>query len=271
MKKRFTLLLALLAFAGWILWANTALMITEIEVADPSFPASFSGLRIAQISDLHDASFGEKNKQLIALLNDCAPDFIVITGDMVDARRTDLNAALEFACEAVKIAPCYYVTGNHESAIAQQDELMEGLARAGVTVLADQKVTLERQGEKIVLIGLNDPAFSSREQLRRHLEALSEPEEYQILLAHRPELIELYAQSGVNLVFSGHAHGGQFRIPFLGGVYAPGQGFFPQYDAGLYTVEETTLVVSRGLGNSSFPLRFYNRPEVVVVTLRGEN
>lgn len=267
---------ALLAlFAAWLIWGNTALMISRVTVKDEGIPAAFDGFRIAQVSDLHNAEFGEGNARLLDMLRNAAPDIIVITGDLVDANRTDIPLALHFASEAVKIAPVYYVTGNHEGALRSYGTLREGLEQAGVTVLKNAVTALERGGESVKLIGLDDVNFAFREELssgpgallEEKLNALGTGGGFSIVLAHRPEYIDYYAAAGAGLVLSGHAHGGQFRLPFIGGLIAPGQGLFPKYDAGLYRSGGTQMVVSRGLGNSVIPLRVNNRPEIVLVTL----
>lgn len=283
-------LMVLLLLVLWTIWGNTALMVHKITVSGERIPIAFSGFRIAQISDLHNAEFGEGNAELLVMLAETKPDIIAITGDLVDSSRTDIEIALEFAQGAVQIAPTYYVTGNHEAWAAEYDRLKSGLEAAGVVVLEDASVWLEKGGESIQLMGLDDPDLASGadvfketpdmmgEKINRLLDGDSE---YTILLSHRPELFETYVASGVDLVFSGHAHGGQFRLPFVGGLVAPNQGLFPKYDAGLYTksqdsqsneaVPGTNMVVSRGLGNSVVPLRFNNRPEIILVELNKDN
>ena len=262
----------------WTLWGNTALKINEIIVTSDRIPSAFSGFRIAQISDLHNAEFGEDNVKLLQLLSECDPDVIVITGDLVDASRTDIEIALTFAGEAVRIAPTYYVTGNHEAAISQYDVLRSGLEVAGVIVLEDEAVSLEQNGERVTLIGLSDPNAAIKGDLFGEVPAMvstklggliGRESGYTILLSHRPELFETYVSSGIDLVLSGHTHGGQFRLPFVGGLIAPNQGLFPKYDAGLYTKGNTNMIVSRGLGNSIIPIRFNNRPEIAVIELVG--
>ncbi len=216
----------------WTVWGNTALMVSTISISSSHIPAAFSGFRIAQVSDLHNAEFGRNNAELLSLLSESRPDIIVITGDLIDANHTDVGIALGFVQESVRIAPTYYVTGNHEAASPQYDTLKAGLEAAGVIVLEDETVYIER-------------------------------------VSHRPELFETYVDGGIDLVFSGHAHGGQFRLPFIGGLVAPNQGLFPKYDAGLYTDGSTSMVVSRGIGNSIIPFRFNNRPEIVLVELNA--
>lgn len=215
------------------------------------------------------------NEKLLEKLRACNPDIIVLTGDLVDSYHTDIAVSIAFAQQAAEIAPVYSVTGNHESRIRQYNELLEGLQDKGVTTLENASVTLERGGEQITLLGVQDPSFQT-DSLFTDTSAVMDSvlsqmmediQGYTILLSHRPELFDTYAENGVDLVLTGHAHGGQFRLPFVGGLIAPGQGFFPEYDAGVFTDNSTSMVVSRGIGNSIFPLRFNNRPEIVVVEL----
>lgn len=271
-----TLTALLLVLAVWTIWGNSALTVSTVVVTTDSVPAVFSGFRIAQVSDLHNAEFGENNARLLELLSESGPDIIVITGDLVDSGHTDIDIAIRFAEEAARIAPVYYVTGNHEARLSQYDRLRNGLEAAGVSMLEDRAVELERDGEKITLAGLSDPDFTVRGDIfgeipamvSTKLESLADTESsYTILLSHRPELFESYASSGIDLVLSGHAHGGQFRLPFIGGLVAPNQGLFPKYDAGVYMESSTQMVVSRGIGNSIIPVRFNNRPEIIMVEL----
>ena len=269
--------LILVTLIIWIAWENKALELNMYNISSNELPKGFDGFRIAQVSDLHNAEMGKDNQKLISMLKDAEPDIIVITGDMIDSRNTNVDIALAFAEKAMQIAPCYYVTGNHESRVSEYDALKEGLNRLGVTVLEDAKTELIVSGEKITIIGVDDPNFKTdyllndESAIKSNLnELMSEDAGYTILLSHRPELFEAYVDSGVDVVFSGHAHGGQFRIPFIGGVVAPNQGLFPQYDSGIYTKENTNMIVSRGVGNSIVPFRINNRPEVIVVELSSQ-
>ncbi len=277
-KKRRTIVLAvvaalLLGLVIWTLWGNKALEINAYTVSSNCLPKAFDGYRIAHISDLHNTTIGKNNSKLLSLLREADPDMIAITGDMIDSRHTDVAVALEFAQEAMKIAPCYYVTGNHESRVPEYSELKQGLLALGVVVLEDTQVLLEREGEMIAVIGVTDPAFYSDhpQTVQDTLRSLCNDMQYTLLLSHRPELFNVYAENKVDLVLSGHAHGGQFRLPFVGGVIAPNQGLFPQYDAGLFTEGNTHMVVSRGIGNSIVPIRFNNRPEIVLIQLQHED
>ena len=265
----------ILVLVVWIRWGNTALEINEYKIVSNSVPQNFHGFRIAQVSDLHNAEFGEGNSKLIQLLSQTEPDIIVLTGDLIDSRQTDIRIALTFAREAMKIAPVYYVSGNHEARVSEYEDLKMGLAEAGVIILENQKVEITQEGESITLMGIDDPSFledylfgDSESVARQAIENLqNESDGYTVLLSHRPEQFNLYVDTGMDLVFSGHAHGGQFRLPFVGGLVAPNQGFIPKYDAGQFTQENTTMIVSRGVGNSIIPIRVNNRPEIVVATL----
>lgn len=263
MKKRYYFYLLILAVILWGFVENTLLGVTRITIADDNLPESARGYRIAHISDLHNTEFGPGNRRLLALLEKQKPDLIAITGDLIDSRRTKPEVALNFAEKAAAIAPCYYVTGNHESRLPAFSQLEQQLTAVGVTVLRGQAVTLDNG---ITVAGLDDPAFTGYEIFSETLSQLS-GEGFTLLLSHRPEYFDLYCRAGFRLVLSGHVHGGQFRIPFLGGLLAPGQGFSPKYDAGLFTDGQTNLAVSRGLGNSVFPFRLLNPPEVILITL----
>lgn len=268
----------LLILIVWTAWGNTALELNTYTINSRGLPDAFDGYRIAQVSDLHNAEFGGGNQRLLDMLREAEPDMIAITGDLIDSRKTNIAVALAFAEEAVRIAPCYYVSGNHEARVPEYRELKAGLEAAGVTVLDDARVEIEISGKSITIIGVNDPSFladyltSDAAVMDRKLSELSsEDASFTILLSHRPELFDTYAAHDMDLVLTGHAHGGQFRLPLIGGLIAPNQGLFPKYDDGLYSEENTNMIVSRGLGNSIIPFRFNNRPEVVLIELKSQN
>ena len=272
-QKKWILALLLAALVVWALWANKALEVNTYTLSSSRIPESFDGFRIVQISDFHNEQFGEGNEKLLDLVAETSPDIIVITGDMIDSRRTNVEIALDLAEELVKIAPVYYVTGNHEVRVKPEYETLQaGLAELGVTQLKNESVWLTRGEERVLLMGLEDPTFRWSRDPKSTVGLLQDmkPEtgEYTIVLSHRPELFEQYVESGVDLVLTGHAHGGQIRIPLIGGVLVPDQGLFPEYDAGLFTQGDTTMIISRGVGSSVFPLRINNRPEIVVAELR---
>ena len=258
---------ACLALSVWLIWGNTSLQVDRFTVSDSRIPEAFSGLRIAQVSDLHNAVLGQGNERLLNLLAREGPDIILITGDRVDSRRTDVDVAYSFVREAAKLAPVYYVPGNHEQRL-DYSTLRTEIAQAGAIILDNEKCVLARENQTITLLGVQDPNFSTPRELKYTLKELVEDETgYTILLSHRPELMDIYSKAGVCLVFSGHAHGGQIRLPGVGGVLVPDQGFFPQYDSGMHWEQNTCMLVSRGLGDSIFPLRIGNRRSLLVAEL----
>ena len=271
--------ICLVVISAWIVLDNTNLEITEYYATSSRIPDPFDGFEIAQISDLHNAEFGDKNKDLLVPLSQIEPDVIVLTGDLIDSRHADMDIALDFAGKAVQIAPVYYVTGNHEARISEYEQLKMGMTDLGVVVLENKKVQITKDGESISLMGIQDPSFrtdylfgDTETVARQAISSLQNASDgFTVLLSHRPELFDLYVDTGMDLVFSGHAHGGQFRLPVLGGLVAPNQGFFPKYDAGQFIEENTTMIVSRGVGNSIIPFRINNPPEIVVVELMGQN
>ena len=259
-KRRILLAAALVGLAALLAWlyiTNAAISVTHYAVASEALPKAFDGFVVAQVSDLHNAEFGEGSAQLLDRLRAASPD-------LIDARRTDVGAAMAFIRGAVEIAPVYYVAGNHEARSDAFESLEAQLAEAGVHVLRDAVESIERGGASLWIAGLDDPAFASGADPA----GLIAPNGFTLLLSHRPELFEDYCDAGAHLVLTGHAHGGQVRLPWLGGLYAPNQGILPEYDAGRFESGDTVMIVSRGLGNSAFPIRVNNPPELVVVELR---
>ena len=243
---------------------NARLDVTDYAIDSDRLPAAFDGFTIAQVSDYHgDAAC---RAQLLDALQSRTPDLIAITGDFTDPDRVDESLSLARALAA--IAPTYYVTGNHETRLEEDfSRLMDGLRDVGVTVLRDESIPLERGDTHITVSGMDDPEFETGADLS----TLCDPDGFTLLLAHRPELFEEYTRAGADLVLAGHAHGGQFRIPGSGqGVYAPAEGFFPQYTQGVHTSGRTAMVVSRGLANTYTPPRLFKPPELVYVPLSCE-
>lgn len=260
------IVIALLLFCNF---QNKHLETTHYTYKAEQLGADLEGYRIVQISDLHNAKFGKNNQKLVDRIRECAPDMIVLTGDLVDSNHTNVDRAVQFVDEIVKICPVYYVTGNHEYWLekSEYDELMDGLIGAGMVILDDQVVEISRGDAKFRLVGLDDKSLADGT-----LEALlSDEKELTVVLAHEPQYFARYAGTGVDLVLSGHAHGGQFRLPFVGGIVAPDQGFLPEYTAGEYYMNGTEMIVSRDLGNSVIPVRLFNYPEIVCVELVGKH
>ena len=261
---------------------NNRIQTTHYEYSNEKIPREFDGFKIVQISDLHNKSFGKNQSRLIKKIKDCSPDIIVFTGDMVSRRAKKLQNAESFIRNAVKICDVYYVEGNHERYSYNYNvyfkPFLEGI---GVHTLRNKSEKIFKNGKSITVSGLNDPVFTSEYgydvSLRNEVfcewiknVTKRDNNEFQILLSHRPEYFEKYVQFNADLVLSGHTHGGQVILPFVGGVYAPNQGLFPKYDKGKFTLSSTTMIVCRGLGNSiSFP-RINDCPEIVCVTLKSK-
>ncbi len=277
MKKIKVLIIVLILIVAWLVWDNYRICVSHYSIQNELLPNSFDGYRVVQVSDLHNMLFGENQKRLIEKIKIENPDMIAITGDLIDAHHTNVEVAMQFVKEAVKIAPVYFVTGNHEAWTKEYEEkLLPSLEESGVVIINDEKIELERDGHTINLLGVNDPSVDLKGDLFGEAEAMIDTkikrmqvEGFSLLLSHRPELFEVYVDNSISCVLSGHAHGGQFRIPFVGGVYAPNQGIFPKYTAGIYEDGDTQMVVSRGLGESVIPIRVNNSPELVVVELKS--
>ena len=262
MKKWIVLIIAI-AIVLYV--GNTSISTTEISVESERLPTAFDDMRIVQISDLHDATFGEKQTKLVEKVKKAEPDLIFITGDIIDSNRYDLDNSLNLVEQIVSLAPVYYVTGNHEIATNDVKQIKESLSNLGVNVLSNDERFIEKDGEQLRVIGIEDPLNGI--PVEDALSYFEGSDVFTLVLSHRPETFQDYVDSGVDVVFTGHAHGGQFRIPGLGGLVAPGQGLFPKYTAGKYTENDTTMIVSRGLGNSIVPVRVFNTPELIILTL----
>ena len=238
-------------------------------------PKAFNGFTAAHISDLHNKNFGGALEKKI---EEIKPDIIVITGDIIHING-DYAHALSAASGFSEIAPTYYVNGNHESVLSCYNEFAEKLRAAGVKILHNEIEYVERENDKIALVGMSDPTFFTapsggvkKDAFKRKIHELlsSIPSEvFRMVLSHRPELHEFYVSENIDLVFTGHAHGGQVRVPFFGALYAPNQGLFPRYTDGMKNVGERYTVISRGLGKSNPVPRIFNPPEVVVAVLKS--
>jgi len=271
LKKLFKLLAWIVGICLFLYVNNHWIVITERTYENKKIPRQFDGFRITQISDLHDALFGENQEKLIEKVRKTNPDVILITGDLIDSNRYDLEQSLMAVRGFVNIADVYYVIGNHEVAVNRVEEIYDALEGMGVHILPNAAAMVERAGEAIAIAGIEDPLNGVDTQTMLNKALSDVPERlFTVLLAHRPEKFGIYAKNEIDLVFSGHAHGGQIRLPFVGGLVAPGQGFFPEYTAGFYKKIDTTMNVNRGLGNSGAPFRIFNFPEISVVELKAE-
>ncbi len=273
-KSLVIILIFLMLLIVFLYLQNNWITKTRFKVNSQKLPKNFEGFKIVHISDLHNKSFGKNQRYLINQIKKETPNIIVITGDLIDSRRYNEYIAMQFVNEAVKIAPVYYVTGNHEIRSGRFKNLETQLVNAGVRVLRNSWEKIEIDGQSIIIAGSDDPYTGIRyrepitmdsylKEIKKDLDENS----FKILLSHRPERIDAYAGHGFDLVFSGHAHGGQFRVPFLGGLVVPNQGFFPKYTSGIHKVDNTIMIISRGLGNSIVPQRIFNRPEIIIAEL----
>lgn len=260
---------------AFIVLGNYDIETYKYNIKSEKIPESFDGFRIAQVSDLHNAEFDKYNSTILEPIFHSRPNIIVITGDMIDSRNTDVDVAISFAQKAVNIAPVYYVNGNHEKRVPEAyEKLKQGLTEAGVTILENNTADITIGDETITLIGINDSTFPmelvddtmGQNVAHQLANIVPDNDNYKVLLAHRPEYFNAYVGQ-VDLVLSGHAHGGQFIIPFVGGLVAPGQGFFPEYYEGSHIKDNTEMIVSRGVGNSIIPFRINNKPEIVIAEL----
>lgn len=261
----------------YLYYENNFLKVSNYIISSEKIPNDFENYKIIQISDFHNTKSKKLTDDLVRKIEKNQPNLIVITGDLVDATKTDIDTAINFIFRINEFAPIYYVTGNHEASISRYDELEAKLISNKVTILDDKAEIIKINDSEINLIGINDPKFSSNSYTTDStiINDSLKPIEYDknnftILLSHRPELFETYVENNINLVLTGHAHGGQIRIPFIGGLVAPNQGLFPEYTSGKFEKNNTTMVISRGIGNSIIPYRINNRPEMVVVTLSSE-
>ena len=265
---------AALLLTGWLIWQQESIVTETCTVTDPRLPAAFEGFRIVHLSDLHGKEFGPGNPRLLAKVAELQPDLIALTGDFIDrAEQVQMLPALLDGLTA--IAPTYFVTGNHDWAASDGIGAFKSLfAEHGDTVLSGDYVTLEREGQSIVLAGLDDPngliGQTTGPQLRAKIVAAEGSDTYSILLSHR-DTPEEYAQWGFHLALCGHGHGGIFRIPLLDrGLLGTDRTLFPDFDGGLYLLDGNFCVVSRGLGSNTVPFRafrLFNRPHLPLTIL----
>lgn len=261
-NKWFILIMALLSIVCYLYCENNILEINKYNInIDIS-----EEYKIAQISDYHNTTSNMINNKLIKTLKKEKPNIIVITGDLIDSNTPKEDIALKLVDKLINIAPVYYVNGNHEALYNNYNDFEESLRNYKIKVLRNTYEIIKIGDKTISLIGIDDESF--RVPSSSTIKGLKGDSDYSILLSHRPEYFDTYVEADVDLVFSGHAHGGQIRIPFIGGLIAPNQGLFPEYDSGKYKENNTIMIVSRGIGNSIVPFRVNNNPELIITTLK---
>ena len=272
------ILVLVLAVAALVFDSNTRIVVSEYQLFYNDLPDSFDGFRIIVLADIHATEFGNGNARLIERVRDVNPDIIAINGDLMCAYlRVPLDVQLEvadrLAVALTEIAPVYFVTGNHEwdRRVGGPAELFRILEYRGVTVLRNRHVLIERGGDSIVLAGVDDPngpadMIRPNEVVERIFSREGD-DSFIVMLEHRNNNLSLYSSLGVQLVLSAHAHGGIVRLPFTDGLVGPQRELFPTYTSGIYTMGDTNMIVSRGLGNH-IVWRFLNNPQIVVAVLR---
>lgn len=254
---------------------NKLVKTNRINITVDNLPSEFSGFKIAQLSDIHCNKIGTSDLNFIRKIKKFNPDIIFITGDVLDSYNNDMDIVHNILSQLSTIAPCYFTSGNHELRMpVEYNKLKDILKKLNIIDLNNKSLQLRKENSSINLVGIEDYNYfklkdilNAKNEFENTLKNLYIENKINILLSHRPEKINLYSKIGYDLVFSGHAHGGQWRIPFIGAIFAPSQGFFPKYTHGVYKENKTQLIVSQGLGNSSFPLRINNRKELILVTL----
>ncbi|WP_420490569.1 metallophosphoesterase [Neobacillus niacini] len=275
-KKWLYFLIGMALLIYFFYFQNNSIVTSEYTISSDKLPQNFNEYKIVQLSDLHSKSFGNDQSDLVKKVKKLEPDLILFTGDLIDSERYDEKPSLILMERLVQVAPVFYVTGNHEWWSGKFNTLEDKLKNIGVQLLRNTAEEITIGTDKIQIIGIDDPSnveetyverAKTEENITNSIEEIEGEDNFQILLSHRPEMVSLYSEYGFDVVFSGHAHGGQFRIPFVGGLIAPDQGLFPQYTSGKYKSDNTTMIVNRGLGNSIIPIRVFNLPEIVVVTL----
>ncbi len=270
MHKIIYLLTTLIIVGGLIYYGNNAIEVTAYTLENNKWPSALNGYKIVHLSDLQSKSYGKDQSPLLNKVKALNPDLIVFTGDLIDRRHYALDPAIKLMEGLTNIAPTTYVTGNHEIWHGTSNTLKSQLEQLGVLVLDNRSMTMTKNDASFKISGIADRAeFMGQNDYESYLTELNNQNDhlYSLLLSHRPEQLKAYANSAYDLVFAGHSHGGQFQLPFVGGLFSPNQGVFPEFDGGIYKDGNTQLIVSRGLGNSIIPIRILNQPEIPVITM----
>lgn len=264
-KKFYFFLIFLICFLLFLaIGFSEKLQISYYTYSNPKIPNSFNNYRILQISDLHSAKFGKNQSTLIQAIKDNKPDLIVFTGDTIDGTRCDLNNVEDLLKGIDGLAPIYSVTGNHDQDISTNYTALQTLYKTyHVKELNNEQVILTREGQNIYLYGLEWGPCTYWYLPK------ADTQKFNILLFHCTNYFDLIAPYNYDLFLAGHTHGGIVRIPFIGGVFGNNGNLFPKYDSGMFQSGSSTMISSRGLGNADIP-RFFNRPDLVCITLKSE-
>ena len=276
-KKRITLIISIIILLtfNWLIIDNKNLVIKKYEIYSKKIEED---IVIVQISDLHNTLFGKNQKNLISKIKELNPNLITITGDFIDKRNPDIEISLDLIKGISGLAPIYYVNGNHEYVVSSEyEKLKKELVKLNVNILENQTDEIVINNTNLTIVGINDPIFSNEVGIDdkfivdNNLKKLNiNKDNFTILLSHRPEVFDVYINNDINLTLTGHTHGGQIRIPFIGAIFAPHQGVFPKYSEGIFEKDNNYMIISKGLGNSVVPIRINNRPEIVAVYLKND-
>lgn len=279
MKKRFLFNLILICLVLLIIQIyidNNVIEVSKCEIAFKNLPEQFDGTVILHISDLHSKVFGTDNMQLLNKIDEINPDYIMLTGDMVNATDTNFDVFINLIEAIGEKYETYYIVGNHELDLSTKyyEEICNSLLNHGVTILDNETVTLEKENQSINLHGMwyNSRYYFGEKFTTNSMEKLlgEEKDSFDILLTHNPKDFDAYSEWGADLTLTGHVHGGMVRLPFIGAVFSPERTFFPKYSEGIYSKENSKMIVSRGLGRGLTGFRLFNRPELVAITLRSD-
>lgn len=290
-KFKICFLVAILLLFVYLYFENTSLItVDKTDIVSNKIDSSFNGYKILQLSDLHSRRFGKNNKNLINKIDKIDPDIIVCTGDMMNSTDDEGNVFINLAGKLTKNYPVYYIDGNHEQLVQYNnvsvyDDYIASLKNLGVHVLKNKKVQVRKGSSYINMYGLNidliyystqndlknsNIKYSERNFSKTINKETFEKDKFNVLLTHDPLYFEVYEKSKVDLILTGHIHGGIVRIPFKGGLLSPDQDWFPRYYHGLYTLNDTKMIVSAGLGNYTVNFRFFNPFEINLITLKSE-
>ncbi|WP_035720774.1 metallophosphoesterase [Gracilibacillus boraciitolerans] len=242
------------------------LMITSDQIQENQ------SISILHLTDLHNKQFDEQNQRLLNKIKSLQTDIIVITGDVIDRDTEQMDDVLSFIEKVAAFNPdTYYVTGNHEWGNPLREKFFEGILKSGVHYLDNKNAAIEINNVLFQLAGIGGDSSTGHSDMEAALRGLDD-RYFTILLAHAPEVIVNHYPQKVDLTLSGHTHGGQIRLPFIGAVIAPGQGLFPEYDQGLFQInEQQQLYIDSGLGTSTLDIRLFNQSQMTLITVKGEN
>jgi uncharacterized protein len=257
------------SFFPYLYLERLSLAVRRYQVEIRGLPPAFDGFTILHLSDLHDKEFGTNGDELIGLIREEHFDMVALTGDLVVGHAPKLTPALDLVAglRAHANRPIFSVCGNHDWRLGRGAEFNGRLREAGVRVLTNSSVPLERGPDHIWIVGVDDPV-TSRDHLDQALRDTN-GDSPRLLLCHSPQLYPQAVKNGLDLMLSGHTHGGQIRLPLLGAAFVPSMRFFPRWDYGHFKTGTSTLIVSGGLGESGLPIRFNMRPELALITLRS--